>query len=79
MDVKEKDDELDRAYKELSKNLTRRMEEDSERVKDYLDLQFMARFLERVGDHAKNISEDAVFVESAVDIRHGGSLGDTER
>jgi len=74
MDVKAKDDELDRAYKALAKALTTRMEEDTERIKDYLGLQFVARFLERVGDHAKNISEDTVFAESAVDIRHGGQL-----
>lgn len=72
LEVKKKDAELDKAYKAVSKQLTRRMEEDSERVKDYLDLQFIIRFLERIGDHAKNISEDAVFAEAAVDIRHGG-------
>ncbi len=74
VDVKRADDELDKAYKELAKNLTRRMEGDPGRIKDYLDLQFIARFLERVGDHAKNICEDAVFAEAAVDIRHGGEL-----
>ena len=72
LDVKKKDAELDKAYKALAKQLTRRMEEDSAHIKDYLDLQFIIRFLERVGDHAKNISEDAVFAEAAVDIRHGG-------
>lgn len=44
------------------------------RIKDYFDLQFIARALERVGDYSKNICEDAIFVESAVDIRHGGVL-----
>ena len=72
--VKAEDSELDDAYKTLAKKLTKRMEEDSGKIKDFLDLQFIARFLERVGDHAKNICEDAVFAESAVDIRHGGSL-----
>ena len=74
LEVKRLDGELDRAYKDLAKKLTKRMEEDSSRIKDYLDLQFIARFLERVGDHAKNICEDTVFAESAVDIRHGGEL-----
>lgn len=72
--VKEKDAELDKACKSLAKQLTRRMEEDPEHIKDYLNLHFVVRFLERVGDHAKNISDDAVFAESAVDIRHGGEL-----
>lgn len=72
LEVKEKDAELDKTFKATAKQLTRRMEEDSAHIKDYLDLQFIIRFLERIGDHAKNISEDAVFAESAVDIRHGG-------
>ena len=76
--VKAKDKELDAAYGELAKKLTKRMEEDASKIKDFLDLQFIARFLERVGDHAKNICEDAVFAESAVDIRHGGSLPTSE-
>ena len=74
IEVKQQDQKLNEAQKELAKKLTKRMENDSARIKDYLDLQFIARFLERIGDHAKNICEDAIFAESAVDIRHGGSL-----
>lgn len=40
------------------------------RIKDYMDLIFIARFLERAGDHAVNIGEDAVFAGAAKDIRH---------
>lgn len=79
LEVKEEDDELDRAHKVVAKQLTRRMEEDSSRIKDYLDLQFIVRFLERIGDHAKNISEDTVFAESAVDIRHRPEVPDAEQ
>ena len=35
-----------------------------------MDLIFIARFLERAGDHAVNIGEDAVFAAAARDIRH---------
>ena len=77
LEVKEKDARLDKAFKATAKQLTRRMEEDSAHIKDYLDLQFIIRFLERIGDHAKNISEDTVFAESAMDIRHGGDLPET--
>ena len=72
LEVKEKDAELDKACKSLAKQLTRRMEENPDHIKDYLNLQFVIRFLERIGDHAKNISDDAVYAEAAVDIRHGG-------
>ena len=76
--VKTQDAELNVIHKELVKKLTKRMESDPERIKDYLDLQFIARALERVGDYSKNICEDAIFVESAVDIRHGGVLSHEE-
>ena len=46
------------------------MEEDTSGIKDYMDLIFIARFLERSGDHAVNIGEDAVYAGAARDIRH---------
>jgi phosphate transport system protein len=69
----ERDEEIDRIYKELSKKITKRLEQDTTHTKDYVDLLFIVRFLERVGDYAVNIGEDAVYSESAVDIRHGGA------
>jgi phosphate transport system protein len=42
-------------------------------VKQILHLIFMVRSLERVGDHAVNIGEDAVFLINAEDIRHLGA------
>ena len=54
--------------------LTVRMASDTGRIRDYIDLVLMARNLERVGDHATNIAEDAVFAASAEDIRHTAPL-----
>ena len=45
------------------------MEERQSPLEGYLHLIFVARFLERVGDHAKNICEDTIFIEKAEDIR----------
>ena len=72
--IQTRDKEIDAAYKETAKKLTARMEEDASHIKDYLDLQFIIRFIERIGDHAKNIAQDTIYAESAVDIRHGGKL-----
>ena len=69
--VGEKDDKLDRAHRKLVKYMTSAMAEDSEAVKDYLHVIFIIRCLERVGDHSVNIGEEAVFMESSHDIRHG--------
>ena len=68
IEIQARDKEVDAAYKEMAKKLVDRMEEDPEHIKDYLDLQFIVRFLERIGDHAKNIAEDAVFAEAAMEI-----------
>jgi phosphate transport system protein len=47
------------------------MEERQAPLEGYLHLIFVARFLERVGDHAKNICEDTIFIEKAEDVRFG--------
>jgi len=68
--IRVKDKALNNAHNALVKQLRSFMEQDPSRLKDYLDLVFMVRSLERVGDHAVNIAEDTVFIESAEDIRH---------
>jgi phosphate transport system protein len=71
--LKERDRTLDARQHDVIEKLTRRMADDTARIKDYLDLVLIARNLERVGDHATNIAEDAVFAASAEDIRHTAS------
>jgi phosphate transport system protein len=55
---------------EVNDKLAERMASDPERVPIYLNLIFIARALERVGDHATNIAEDAFWQQQAEDIRH---------
>jgi phosphate transport system protein len=43
---------------------------DPDQVPTYLNIVFIARALERIGDHATNIGEDAFWREQAEDIRH---------
>jgi phosphate transport system protein len=68
------DKELDRMHKALTATLSQRLDGGGAggRSEDILHLIFMVRSLERVGDLSVNIGEDAVFMESARDIRHGG-------
>ena len=63
------DRELDSAEKGLDQALLRVMEARHSPLEGYLHLIFIARFLERVGDHAKNICEDTIFIERAQDVR----------
>lgn len=69
-----RDRELDQMNHDIADELTARMAETADRIPDYLHLLFIARHLERVGDHAKNIGEDAVYVAEAEDIRHAGNI-----
>jgi phosphate transport system protein len=68
--LKPKDRELDALMSELSEKLVVRAEADSELVSSYLDLIFIARALERIGDHATNIAEDSFWRDQGADIRH---------
>ena len=65
-----RDKELDRMHKRLIATFSARVEEGGEKAEDYLHLIFVARSLERIGDLAVNIGEDAVYLDSARDIRH---------
>jgi phosphate transport system protein len=70
----ERDKELDRLHKGAVTTLSAQLEDGGERAEDLLHLIFVARSLERVGDLAVNIGEDAVFLGSAQDIRHDPKL-----
>jgi phosphate transport system protein len=65
-----RDKELDYMNKMAYRRLTERMAQDPKQLRGYLNLIFISRCLERVGDHATNIAEDAVYVAAAEDIRH---------
>ncbi len=63
------DKELDAAEKAYDQTILRVMESHGAKLEGYLHLILIARFLERVGDHAKNICEDAIFIKNAEDVR----------
>jgi len=65
-----RDQRLDELNHAASRKLIERMAQDPEQLRGYLNLIFVGRCLERVGDHATNIAEDAVYAAAAEDIRH---------
>ena len=69
-EVVARDKELDQLNKMANRRLTDRMAQDPKQLRGYLNLIFVSRCLERVGDHATNIAEDAVYAAAAEDIRH---------
>jgi len=68
--LKLKDRELDALTDDVNERLVERGTLDSELVPSYVDLIFVARALERIGDHATNIAEDSFWRDQAADIRH---------
>ncbi|QTN32446.1 phosphate signaling complex protein PhoU [Akkermansiaceae bacterium] len=72
-----RDKELDRMDKAATAQFGSRIEGTEGRSQEYLHLIFIIRSLERVGDLASNIGEDAVYLEHAKDLRHL-SKGDRE-
>jgi phosphate transport system protein len=68
--LKSRDKELDALTTDVGQRLAVRATANPEFVQSYLDLIFVSRALERVGDHATNIAEDAIWRDQATDIRH---------
>jgi phosphate transport system protein len=67
-----KDDEADDLRKKVTSDLKEFMvkSSDFETIQRAVDLMFIARSLERIGDHATNISEDVIFMVHGKDVRH---------
>ena len=73
LSIKPRDRQLDEMNRGIAARMTERMAADAGQIRGYLDLIFIARNLERIGDHATNIAEDAIYAAQARDIRHSGS------
>jgi phosphate transport system protein len=64
------DDEIDREFDGFVRKLITYMMEDPRMISPSLDLLFLAKAIERIGDHAKNIAEFIIYVVKGEDIRH---------
>ena len=69
-EIIKRDKEVDQINKQLARELTSFMLEDPSTITRALNLTIVARCLERVADHCKNIAEEVYYLYHAVDIRH---------
>ena len=64
------DNEVDVEFKSIIRQLITHMMEDPRTITTSIEIISIARAIERIGDHAKNISEQVIFVVEGRDIRH---------
>ena len=77
LDVMKKDNEIDVEFDGLMRKLVTYMMEDPRTISASIDLVFVAKAIERVGDHAKNLAEQVIYVVKGTDVRHT-PMGDVE-
>ncbi len=66
------DKEINVLHKQINREITEFMMADCESITRCLHLMVVARSLERIADHAKNVAEEVVYLCEAQDIRHAG-------
>jgi len=77
LEVIKKDNEIDVEFDGLLRKLVTYMMEDPRTISASIDLVFVAKAIERVGDHAKNLAEQVIYVVKGTDVRHT-PMGDVE-
>jgi phosphate transport system protein len=71
-EIVRKDKEVDAIFKGIMRQLITYMMEDPRLITRSLDVLFIAKSIERIGDHAKNVSEYVVYMVNGRDVRHEG-------
>lgn len=66
------DKEVDKEWKSALRSLITYMIEDPRTISRSIDLLFIARSMERIGDHCKNMAERVIYMVHGADVRHKG-------
>lgn len=70
LNILKEDHAIDQEYNGFLRKLITYMMEDPRTISPCLDLLFLAKAIERVGDHAKNIAESIIYIVKGEDVRH---------
>ncbi len=64
---------IDTEFRAIVRQLVTFMMEDPRTISTALDILWVAKAIERVGDHAKNIAEQVIYIVHGTDVRHSGT------
>ena len=70
LSILKEDDLIDEEFDGFVRKLITYMMEDTRMISPSLDLLFLAKAIERIGDHSKNIAEFIIYVVKGEDVRH---------
>ncbi len=68
--ILKEDDLIDQEFDGFVRKLITYMMEDPRTISPSLDLLFLAKAVERIGDHSKNIAEFIIYIVKGADVRH---------
>ena len=68
--ILKEDDLIDKEFDGFVRKLITYMMEDPRTISASLDLLFLAKAIERIGDHSKNIAEFIIYIVKGADVRH---------
>jgi phosphate transport system protein len=61
---------VDDRFRAILRQLVTYMMEDPRAITPSIDTVWIAKAIERIGDHAKNIAEHVIFIAQGEDVRH---------